>query len=487
MPTRTVLTIAGAVLLCIQPAAAADSQAVAEGPARGSNSSPRLKHCFDFDWQFSKSDPAGAEAPKFDDSGWRTLDLPHDFSVEGPLDKNNASGTRGGFLPLGVGWYRKQFTLPESFRSKRVILRFDGVMYFADVYVNGRHLGRQSSPYLSRDWDITDYVNKDGANVVAVRADTPRQMERWYTGSGIYRHVWLMAVEPIRVREFGTYITTPTIEPKNATVNVKTILLNQTDAAVASRLETILLDPAGAEVARGETAVALPAGAAAQAQQQLQVASPRRWSIETPNLYRAVSRVWKGPRLMDEYRSTFGIRTISFDAKNGFSLNGRRVVMCGACLHQDIGALGAAVPDRAIQRRLEVLKAMGVNAIRTSHNPYSIEFLNLCDRKVLAADGQDLAHVQVRVVDRSGTVVPRGEQLVKFQVEGGGRIVGVDNGNLYSHESFKARQRTTYEGYALAIIRAGRRAGATQLTARADGLESATITIKTKASLTVNR
>ena len=360
MPIRKVLRMAAVALLLCQ-SAAADSPVVAENSIARSGPAPRLKQCFDSDWKFIKADP-------------------HDFSVEGPVDKNNATGTRGGFFPLGVGWYRKTFTLSESFRGKRVILRFDGVMYFADVYVNGRHLGRESNPYLSRDWDITDYLDETGTNVVAVRADTPRQMERWYTGCGIYRHVWLMSVEPIRVREFGTYITTPKIERGKATVRITTTLLNQAGTPENVKLETVVLDPSGSQVARAETAVALAANGATQIEQRLTVDAPKLWSIETPNLYRAVSRVWNGERLTDEYPSTFGIRTIGFDANNGFSLNGRRVVMRGACLHQDIGALGAAVPDRAIERRLEVLKAMGVNAIRTSHNPYSIEFLDLCDR-----------------------------------------------------------------------------------------------------------
>lgn len=379
MPISKVLRM-GAVALLLCQSAAADSPTVAESSIARSGPAPRLKQCFDFDWRFIKADPENAETPEFDDSRWRGLDLPHDFSVEGPVDKNNATGTRGGFFPLGTGWYRKTFALPDSFRDKRVILRFDGVMYFADVYINGRHLGRESNPYLSRDWDVTDHLNKTGNNVVAVRADTPRQMERWYTGCGIYRHAWLMAVEPIRVREFGTYITTPKIERQKAAVRITTTLLNQTGTPENVKLETLVLDPGGTPIGNIETPVALAANSATTVEQRLEVDAPKLWSIETPNLYRAVSRVRKGDRLTDEYPSTFGIRTIAFDANHGFALNGRRVVMRGACLHQDIGALGAAVPDRAIERRLESLRAMGVNAIRTSHNPYSIEFLDLCDR-----------------------------------------------------------------------------------------------------------
>jgi len=355
--------------------------AAAAAPATDSEAAaPRHVVCFDFDWRFATGDSADAAEPRFDDREWRKLDLPHDFSVEGPVAKDNPTGTRGGFFPLGTGWYRKQFVLPDGFAQKRVLLRFDGVMYFADVYVNGHHLGREANPYLTRHWDITEYVDPAGPNTVAVRADVPQQMERWYTGAGIYRHAWLVAVEPVRVREFGTYTTTPTVEPDLATVEVRTDLVNQTGTARSCTLETVIVDPRGRHVAEATTAVELPAKADTTAVQELQVPQPRLWSLEAPNLYRAISRVVEGERLRDRYESSFGIRTIRFDAEEGFSLNGRQVLMRGVCLHRDIGGFGAAGPDRAIERRLEILKSMGVNAIRTSHNPYSIEFLELCDR-----------------------------------------------------------------------------------------------------------
>lgn len=341
---------------------------------------PRLTQSFNFDWQFRDGDHHGAARPGFDDSQWRTVNLPHDFVAEKPCRKDASSDKPGGYRPLGVGWYRKTFNLPAAMRDRRVLLRFDGIMYEADVYLNGEKLGHQSFPYLTTQFDITDKVNRTGKNVVAVRADASDQRERWYHGGGIYRHTWLIGASPLRVKQFGTYITTPYVSRTAATVNVRTELVNQGDAAGQAALETVILGPDDEPVARHRASFDIGGGATRPVEQALRVRTPRLWSTDQPHLYRAVSRVYRGDELVDEYTSTFGIRTFAFSPDQGFLLNGEKLLMQGVCLHQDIAPFGSAVPNRAMERQLRKLKAMGVNAIRTAHNPYSIDFLNLCDR-----------------------------------------------------------------------------------------------------------
>jgi beta-galactosidase len=330
-------------------------------------------------WHFTLGDPKGADQPRFDDSQWRRLDLPHDWSIEGTPRQDAPGGGRVGYFPTGIGWYRKAFRLPGA-RGRRVWLEFDGVHMNSDVWINGVHLGRRPYGYIGFAYDITGHL-ASGVNVVAVRVDNSLQPNsRWYTGSGIYRHVWLTVVDPLHVGHWGTYVTTPRADSAGADVSARTRVENDHTALRQGILRSVVLDGAGREVARSETPFSLIAGEKIELSQRLQVARPQLWSIEAPNLYTLRFEVLDGARARDVALTTFGIRSIEYDADQGFLLNGRRVKMLGVNLHHDAGALGAAVPEAVWQRRLELLKAMGANAIRTSHNPPAPEFLDLCDR-----------------------------------------------------------------------------------------------------------
>jgi beta-galactosidase len=341
----------------------------------------RQRLSMDPGWRFLLGDPAGAERPRFDDRQWRSLDLPHDWSIELAPRQDAPAGGRGGFFPTGTGWYRKAFHLPAGARGREAWIEFDGVYQNADVWVNGVLLGRRPYGYSSFAYDVTRHL-VNGVNVVAVRVDNSRQPNsRWYTGSGIYRHVWLTLVDRLHVGHWGTYVTTPGADSAGADVVVRTRLENDGAAPRTARLHSGIRDAADREVAHADTSVELAGGAKVEVEQRIHVTSPRLWSPESPSLYTLRSHVVEvRGRLQDVVTTPFGIRTIRYDADRGFLLNGRRVKMNGVNLHHDGGAVGAAVPERVWERRLEVLKAMGANAIRTSHNPPAPEFLDLCDR-----------------------------------------------------------------------------------------------------------
>ncbi|HKC63228.1 MAG TPA: glycoside hydrolase family 2 TIM barrel-domain containing protein [Pyrinomonadaceae bacterium] len=344
----------------------------------------RVTESFDKDWRFLKSDAKGAEEIGFDDSRWRKLDVPHDWSIEGPFDEKNPTGGAGGFLPAGVGWYRKHFTLPASESHRRVFVEFDGIMANSDVWMNGFHLGHRPYGYVSFRYELTDHLNfgDDKQNVLAVRADNSGQpASRWYTGAGLYRHVRLVITDPIHIEHWSTFITTPKVEAAEATVRVESTVVNQSDAPRNVSLQITLLDPDGRAVQNVQAKPQeIAAGKSADFQEDIAVKSPKIWDIDHPYIYKAVTRVRAGNSTLDEEMTTFGIREFHFDAATGFWLNGRNFKIKGVCLHHDASAFGAAVPLRAWERRLEALKQLGVNAIRTAHNPPSPEFLDLCDR-----------------------------------------------------------------------------------------------------------
>jgi beta-galactosidase len=345
-------------------------------PAQGQ----RQRLSMDPGWRLALGDPAGAEQPGFDDRQWRRLDLPHDWSIEGTPRQDAPAGGRGGYFPTGTGWYRKAFRVPAGPRDRRAWLEFDGVYMNGDVWINGVHLGRRPFGYIGFGWDITPHLVA-GVNVVAVRVDNASQPNsRWYSGSGIYRHVWLTLTDPLHVGRWGTVVTTPRVDSASADVVAATRVENAPGAARRGVLRSLVIDGAGREVARAETPFALAAGQQITLEQRLPVAAPQLWSPETPRLYALRSEVLDGGRRADVVTTTFGIRTVSFDRDRGFLLNGRRVKVLGVNLHHDGGAVGAAVPERVWERRLEVLKAMGANAVRTAHNPPAPEFVDLCDR-----------------------------------------------------------------------------------------------------------
>jgi beta-galactosidase len=340
----------------------------------------RQRLSMDPGWRFTLGDPAGAEQPGFDDQGWRRLDLPHDWSIEGTPRQDAPGGGGMGYYPAGVGWYRKAFRAPAGSRGQSVWLEFDGIYMNTDVWINGVHLGRRPYGYLGFAYDVRRHL-VPGVNLVAVRVDNSLQPNsRWYTGSGIYRHVWLTTVAPLHVGHWGTYLTTSVVDSTGAGVVVRTRVEN--DGAVPRRgmLRSVVLDSAGREVARMESPFSVTAGQHVELEQRLRIAAPRLWSIETPYLYELRSEVRDGANAADVATTPFGVRTLAYDPDRGFLLNGRRVKMRGVNLHHDAGGLGAAVPERVWERRLELLKAMGANAIRTSHNPPAPEFLDLCDR-----------------------------------------------------------------------------------------------------------
>ena len=344
----------------------------------------RTTIAFDSDWRFLKADAAGAEKPEFADAQWRALDVPHDWGIEGPFDQKNPAGGAGGFLPAGIGWYRKHFTLSADYAKRRVFVEFDGVMANSEVWINGFHLGKRPYGYVSFRYELTGHVTfgARNANVLAVRADNSGQpASRWYAGAGIYRHVRLLVLDPVHLDKWATFVTTPQVAAGEATVRVQTSVVNQSVAARTVTLEVAILGPDGKTVKIAETKPqAVAAGKSADFEQAIAVKSPDIWNLDHPALYRVVASVRAGKTTLDDETVPFGIREFHFDAATGFWLNGRNFKLKGVCLHHDGGAVGAAVPLRVWERRLEELKKLGVNAIRTAHNPPAPEFLDLCDR-----------------------------------------------------------------------------------------------------------
>ncbi len=334
---------------------------------------------FDAGWRFQKGDAAGAEAPGFADGGWRALDLPHDWAIEGPFDP--AISSHQGALPFfGVAWYRKRFTVPESARGRYHSIELDGAMANATVYLNGHELGRRPYGYVGFSFDLTPHLRFGGENVLAVRLSPEPESSRWYPGAGLYRHVWIDATGPVHVERWGTYVTTPAVSDGGATVAIRTELRNRETEPARVRLETVILDADGREVARSASEPGVPAQAAGAVLVRITLLRPERWDVDRPYLYTVVSTVSRGGLVLDRYRTPFGIRTIDYGPAKGFLLNGRRVALKGVCNHHDLGALGAAVNRRATERQLEILKRMGTNAVRTSHNPPSPELLEAADR-----------------------------------------------------------------------------------------------------------
>ena len=340
----------------------------------------RTKIDFDKDWKFKLDSTQQYHEQNINDANWRTLNLPHDWSIEGTFSKDNPATPGGGALPGGIGWYRKTFTIPSTEKNKIVLIDFDGVYRNSEVWINGHSLGVRPNGYISFQYDLTPYLNYGNQpNVIAVKVDNSKQPNsRWYSGSGIYRNVWLVTTNKIHVDHWGTFITTPTVSDKETTVNVLTKVANVAGSAEPITITTTLYDASGKAVA--QSSITLGADKESKAQQTLKVSNPKLWSIDEPYLYKAVSQIKSGTQILDTYETPFGIRYFNFDINKGFSLNGKPVKILGVCDHHDLGALGSAINTRALQRQLEILKAMGCNGIRTSHNPPAPELLNLCDK-----------------------------------------------------------------------------------------------------------
>lgn len=334
---------------------------------------------FTEDWRFLKGEAQGAEQTGFDDSSWRRLDLPHDWAIEGPFDRK-IDPHSGGLPFFGVGWYRKHFAVPAELKGSVMELQFDGAMSNSTVWINGEKVGGRPYGYSSFVVDLTPYVKFGGDNVVAVRLAPEDDSSRWYPGAGIYRNVWLITTPPVHVAPWGTYVTTPTVTDAKAAVHVRTEIENRGASEAKITLETEVLDAAGKPAGHASQQVTVAAGAKQNVESQIDVAHPHRWDMDDPYLYSVRTRIGEGKRAGDEYVTPFGIRTVEFTKDRGFLLNGKTRKFQGVCDHHDLGALGSAVSRRAIERQLEILKGMGVNAIRTSHNPPAPELLDLADR-----------------------------------------------------------------------------------------------------------
>ncbi|MEM6643503.1 MAG: glycoside hydrolase family 2 TIM barrel-domain containing protein [Bacteroidota bacterium] len=333
---------------------------------------------FNKGWLFFNEKAEGAEKPSFEDASWRQLDLPHDWAIEGPFDINY--NARSGGLPFhGTGWYRKHFTMPESAKGKVVRIEFEGAMYNAHVWVNGEFIGNRPYGYIGFEYDISQYLNYDGSdNVIAVRLQPEDLSTRWYPGAGIYRSVWLKIDEQQYVDNWGTFITTPRVNEEVAVVQNETTIVNKSSQTKKVKVVQTYFDPQGMEVASVDEEIEIPGNDKVVSALYTKVSNPKVWDLETPHLYTAITTISSEGKVLDTFNSRFGIRTIRHDL-DAFYLNGRQVRFNGVCLHHDNGALGAAVYRRADERKLQIMKEMGVNAIRTSHNPPSREFLELCD------------------------------------------------------------------------------------------------------------
>jgi beta-galactosidase len=352
--------------------------------AIGAAGATRIITPFDSGWRFFKGDAQGAETAGFNDQKWQTIVTPHDWSIEGPFAAANKTGGGGGFLPAGIGWYRKHFALPKQYAGRRIYVEFDGVMANSDVWINGIHLGKRPYGYISFGYELTGNVAIGNAknNVLAVRVDNSGQpASRWYTGAGIYRHVRLIAADPVHFVKWKTYITTPRVADAQSIVRVQGAIANQSpqtrDVSVQISIVSTTGKPVGTVIAKPQI---IAASQTLDFREELVISNPKLWQLDRPDLYQADLSVRSASIVLDEERTNFGIRDARFVAETGFWLNGKNVKIKGVCLHHDGGAFGAAVPLRAWERRLEQLRELGVNAVRTAHNPPAPEFLDLCDR-----------------------------------------------------------------------------------------------------------
>jgi beta-galactosidase len=336
---------------------------------------------FDEGWKFFKGDVSNGQSTSFNDSSWSGVTLPHDWSIFNTFNQSSSSGSGGGYLDGGIGWYRKTFTVPSNYSGKKVFIQFDGVYMNSQVWINDTLLGTRPYGYVSFEYDLTPYLNIGGSNVIAVKVNNNTPTSRWYSGSGIYRNVWLTAVDPVHVAYCGMFVTTPTVGSSSAIANVSTQVSNQGSTSKSVSLATTIMDAEGNAVAFNTSAEAnIAANGNNTFSQNLTVSNPHLWSPGSPYLYTVQTQVAVEGNVVDTYKSTIGFRYFNFDANNGFSLNGISTKLNGVCLHHDLGALGSAVNYRAIERELQLMKDMGCNAIRTSHNPVDPQMLEICDR-----------------------------------------------------------------------------------------------------------
>jgi beta-galactosidase len=354
---------------------------------------------FDSNWKFCLGDAKGSEKPSFNDKKWRDIDLPHDWSIEnlpgqeagkviGPFSKESVGATATGYTIGGVAWYRKTFTLNPKGKYKSTIISFDGVYMNSDVWVNGKFLGNHPYGYTAFYYDISNFLNSAGKpNVIAVKVKNEGKNSRWYSGSGIYRHVWLIQKQAVCIAQNGICVNTERISENNAVVKISSEVENNSGKSTVSKLLINIIDPDGKTVQTVESQPKTIASGSEEFIQSISISDPKLWSVETPGLYTAEIKLIADGVVSDKVSTIFGVRTIHFDAKTGFTLNGKKILLKGGCMHHDNGFLGSATIDRAEERRVQLMKTYGFNAIRTSHNPPSQQFLDACDRNgVLVLD-----------------------------------------------------------------------------------------------------
>ena len=334
---------------------------------------------FNKNWLFKKDTLTNAQTAEYNDASWRKLNLPHDWAIEGPFSKNNNARTGG--LPVhGIAWYRKHFTIDAANKNKQIAIEFDGVMSNAKVYLNGQLVGERPYGYIGFELDLTPYIKFGQENTIAVQVAPEDLAARWYPGAGIYRNVRLKINDAIHIPQWGTYITTPKVTDAKATVKIKTTVKNAGKLVSDAVLITTIKNDKGVVVTTQSQKITLDTSSEKAVNQEFEVLNPTKWDLNSPRLYTAYSQVKVGGLVVDEYQTKFGIRTIEFDANNGFLLNGKRVQLNGVCMHHDLGPLGTAVNYRATERQMQIMQSMGANALRTSHNPPSPEMLEVCDK-----------------------------------------------------------------------------------------------------------
>jgi len=341
----------------------------------------RQKIRFDFDWKFSRGDYPAVSEKHFDDDSWHQIDIPHDWAITDTFSKDNPTGRPGGFASGGVGWYRKEFNLPDWDASSKISIEFGGVYENSEVWINGHYLGKRPFGYISFHYDLTPHLDFKGKNVLAVRVDNSKQPNaRWYTGCGIYRHVWLVKTGSLHFARHGVYATTPSVSQDSSHIRIRSSIINDYQDLKQFDLVSEIYSPDNVLVAKAESAVEMPGNESMELVQDLKVLNPKLWSPGNPALYKLKTILRSEQKNFDELETNVGIRYFSFSADTGFTLNGKSMKFQGVNNHSDLGALGAALNDRVLERRLEILKEMGCNAIRTAHNPPCEELLDMCDR-----------------------------------------------------------------------------------------------------------
>ncbi|WP_316767344.1 sugar-binding domain-containing protein [Pedobacter frigiditerrae] len=347
----------------------------------GTFAQSRVRASFNKNWKFFLGDEPNAKNTTYNDTKWRKLTLPHDWSIEGKFDEKNPAKPEGGGLPTGIGWYRKEFIAPANFQNRITTIEFDGVYKNSEVWLNGQFIGKRPYGYISFSYDLSKYL-KAGKNTIVVKVDNSAQPDsRWYSGSGIYRNVWLTSTSKVAIAHWGVKVNPQLSDDRSRVlVNIGTIIYNKTKRNQTAALINSIYDDNGKLIKKSNPYFLKLDTGNRDMTTDLSIKNPILWSVAHPKQYKLVTEILQNGKVIDSKTTLFGVRSFNFDAKTGFSLNGKSMKIQGVCLHHDLGALGAAVNTRAMERQLEIMKEMGVNAIRTAHNPPAPEFLDLCDK-----------------------------------------------------------------------------------------------------------